>query len=348
MGSKVSRAVLVLFLVLVVGASVVAMAACDPTPEPKPKPVEPAEPAAVSVETEAAEVEDVSGGSGGSLANTDEVEDLAEEIYIGLGGGGGPCGFCPMESSPRIVGGSMAWSLGGCLCVSGCPASGPVDVHMHLSGGATYSSRYEIQQQGGGYTLVRPSPPLADLSQEPGWVEVENGVAAVQMLLWWPVQLPRGQWGAEVTCGGVTVEAELKRNLYDFEAISVVREGGANPFEGERASFCMNNVIAPGERIEIAGANYPPGRKMPLGVYHDPDLDGLSQRVFSTYVTSDGLGRFSTTLQVDAADPPGAYFVVAVADPDAVFGSYSGYVGGKRHTDLISLEGQFGCYAVRE
>jgi hypothetical protein len=348
MRGRKSWLVLFPFLALFLAGLVVALAACDPTPEPKPKPEEPAEPAAVSVETEAAEVEDVSGGSGGSLANTAEVEDLAEEIYIGLGGGGGPCGFCPMEGSPQIVWGSMAWSLGSCLCVSGCPASGTVDVRMHLSGGATYSARYEIQQQGGGYTLTRPSPPLADLSQEPGWVEVERGAAAVQMLLWWPVQLARGQWGAEVTCGGVTVEAELKRNLYGFEAISVVREGGANPFEGERGGFCMNNVIAPGSRIEIAGANYPPGRKMPLGVYHDPDLDGLSQRVFASYVTSDGLGRFATTLQVDAADPPGAYFVVAVADPDAVFGSYSGYVGDKQYTDLISLEGQFGCYAVRE
>lgn len=304
---------------------------------------ESSQPATPSVE---APLPPMGDGAWGAAAGPDAIKDLVEEIYVGLGGGG-CCGPCPMRGSPQIVSVDPTWVSGGALCVSGCPSWEPVDVRLYHTGGASYSSQYKIQQKGEGHVLLRQSPPMAAPNRKPGWVEVEDDLAAVQILLWWPVQLPRGQWRAEVVCGGVTMEAGLESLPYDWETLSVVGQGGANPLEGERGGDCENNVYAPAAWIEIAGEAYPPDRRMPLGIYHAPKGAGQSQQVFAAYVTSSSQGSFSTEVQIDPASAPGVYYIIVVTDPDTEFLRKPALEGGTAPAERIVFLGEIGCFSLR-
>lgn len=227
---------------------------------------------------------------------------LKEEIFFSLGGGEG--NLCSVEppsgtASPTI-GAEINPGLFSNICLWNFPTDEVATVELHAPNGDIYSDVFEIK-----YSYY---PNLVSLP------------------LWWPVSMPTGEW--KIVASSASADAQEFMTIDNpVENFNIIPASGVDPFDLSHDDFFCEGSYEVGEQIEIRGVNYPPNKKLPLGIYTGGDPRIPADLVSSEIVTTDSQGNFQLSVSIET----GQYYVVARTDPN----------------EKEYGHGEFHCFSVR-
>lgn len=250
------------------------------------------------------------GGNGDAGAGG--IEGLANEIYIGLGGGDGAfCNAAPEGVEFPTMSGRATGYGEGWLCLWGFEPEEEVLVELHDPSRGMVASRSFV----------------ADLESD--------GVGGLQVTLWL-VEQPPGEWFVLVESASAQMEQVFVVDPPQYPRLSVVPASGADPF-GDGWLHCGNNSYPAGAQAVLVGTQFPPGSDFPVGIYHrhSDDWEAPFELVWGEWVAADNDGRWRLPFEVGADWPPGQSFAVVSLYPE-----YAPFYGG------FSEQGAIGCLTV--
>jgi hypothetical protein len=156
--------------------------------------------------------------------------------------------------------------------------------------------------------------------------KLENGTSVIDFDLWWPSDLPAGNWQVEVVNlenSEVVASAEYEIINDDIPWIEAVAE--KNDYYSIRpAEFSISfpyckylNSYENGDQIAMIGAGYPPATQLQIGIYDTPSFDDENFSLLSekTVVTNRN-GEFSFEFPLELLSSENAFLVYAIWDSD--------------------------------
>ena len=287
----------------------VPTATAIPTVPPATEPVPPTElPPPTATPTPKPEPSSGEGGHAGAGG----IKGLANEIFIGLGGGDGAfCNAAPDGVEfPSMDGHAIAYGEGW-ICLWGFAPGEEIVIELYDPSGQ----------------LVAFRESLVDLESD--------GVGGIQVTLWLAEQ-PPGEWFVVAASPSAYLERVFEVLPPEYPRLSVVPPSGADPL-GDQWLFCQENRYGARGQATVVGAWFPPGLEVPVGIYHrlSEDWDSPFELVWGEHVVADEEGRWRLPVVLGPEFASGEYYVVAILDP-----GYEPSPGG------MSEKGAIGCFTV--
>lgn len=220
------------------------------------------------------------------------IEDLKEELlFSGGGGDGAPCPPQPEGVEPPAVTGKWNHSSG-FICLYGFPPGESIQVQLLDPAGKVYGPQIFLDENS---------------------YQTEK---VIQIMVWFP-GLPSGDLSVEAHSPSLDVNSQFKVEEGSHPDISVVPASEIDTFEGDGGLvWWIANAYLSSEEIRVLGSGFPPGSRLPLGIYKSQPAQLPSTLAYGQDVSIDDQGRFDTTILLEPFASIGAHCAVVIMDPE--------------------------------
>lgn len=160
-----------------------------------------------------------------------------------------------------------------------------------------------------------------------------NQVPVIQLLLWVPDGLPQGEWYASLQGGGQNLTGRF--SLPPWQPAPMVsvdrppryRFTDAMPLGNMSSDYItgqkFKDVLTTGNKLVLYGAGFRPGSVTGIGAYQAAP-DSYCYLTNQIQARANAKGEWSVVYTLGKNDPPGAYNLAVVLDPNTEAGNFAG------------------------
>lgn len=148
-------------------------------------------------------------------------------------------------------------------------------------------------------------------------LELGEPDCALKVVQVWLGGRPTGNWLVRADSGGPSASTSFYVSEPERPTLSIALEE-AGPFITEE-NGCGVSTYAPGAPVVVFGAGFPPGQRLPLGIYYQRETEPGAELIDGLAVQADDQGRFEVHQAVEAIaeEGRGTYLATVVIDPSA-------------------------------